>query len=107
MVARLRVAERGGFELRSTGAVVAQVWRDPRGRQVELARALKSVDVKAVNETLGRAAGVLLGRAHLQDAVDATLVAVAGTGDRIVTSDPGDIADLVAASGHAIVVVRV
>lgn len=105
MVARLRVAERSGIELRSNGVVVAQVWRDPAGRQAELARLLRSVDVKAVDQDLGRAAGVLLGRADAIDAADATIVAVASPGDRIVTSDPSDIRTLVAASGLAVLVV--
>jgi hypothetical protein len=38
MAARLRIAQRDGLELRSNGAVLAQVWRDPAGRQVALAR---------------------------------------------------------------------
>jgi hypothetical protein len=62
MAARLRVAHRAGLDLRSTGVVVTQVWRDPVGRQANLARLLKAVDVKAVDERLGREAGVLLGR---------------------------------------------
>jgi hypothetical protein len=70
MVARLRVAEREGLELRSTGVVVTQVWRDPAGRQATLARLLEAVDIKAVDDRLGREAGVLLGRAGTEDAVD-------------------------------------
>lgn len=105
MAARLRVAARSGLELRSNGAVVAQVWRDPAGRQAELARLLRSVDVKPVDQRLGRDAGVLSGRAGHHDAIDATVVAVASAGDRIVTSDPDDIRTLVAASGRPILVV--
>lgn len=104
-VARLRVAERDGLELRSNGVVVAQVWRDPIGRQAELARLLRSVDVKPVDQHTGRLAGVLLERAGASDAVDATVVALASAGDRILTSDPGDIRALVAASGLPILVV--
>jgi hypothetical protein len=105
MVARLRAAERGGLELRSNGAVVAQVWRDASGRQASLSRLLRSVDVRAVDRSLGQGAGVLLGRAGRGDAVDATVVAIANAGDRIATSDPEDIRALVDASGHAILVV--
>jgi hypothetical protein len=105
MLARLRVAQREGLELRSTGVVVTQVWRDPAGRQASLARLLKAVDVKAVDERLGRRAGVLLGRAGTEDAVDASVVAVSAAGDRIVTSDPGDIRRLVSASERSILVV--
>jgi hypothetical protein len=105
MAARLRVAQRSGISLRSNGAVVAQVWRDPAGRQVELARLLRAVDVKPVDERLGRDAGVLLNRAGVRDAVDATVVAMASAGDRIVTSDPGDIRALVAACDRPVLVV--
>ncbi|MEJ7787150.1 MAG: hypothetical protein WKF96_20295 [Solirubrobacteraceae bacterium] len=104
-VARLRMAQQSGLELRSTGVVITQVWRDPAGRQANLARLLRSVDVRAVDEHLGRQAGVLLGRAGTQDAVDASIVAVCAAGDRILTGDAGDIEPLVAASGRSIVVV--
>jgi hypothetical protein len=105
MVARLRVAQRAGLELRSTGVVVTQVWRDPAGRQANLARLLKSVDVKAVDQRLGREGGILLGRAGTEDAVDASVVAVSATGDHILTSDAGDIRPLVAASERSILVI--
>lgn len=102
MLARLRVAQQGGLELRSTGVVISQVWRDSTGRQANLARLLRSVDVQAVDQRLGREAGVLLGRAGTQDAVDASVVAISRTGDRILTSDAGDITPLVAASQRSI-----
>jgi hypothetical protein len=105
MVARPRVAERSGLGLQSNGAVVAQVWSDPSDRQVQLARLLRSVDVKPVDLGLGREAGVLLARAGRGDAVDATVVAIAKAGDRIVTSDPDDISALVGASYRAVLVV--
>ena len=105
MAARLRAAERSGLELRSNGVVVAQVWRDPTGRQAEVARLLRSMEVKGVDRRLGQEAGVLSGRAGVGDAADATVVAIAATGDRIVTSDPGDIRALVTASGRRILVV--
>jgi hypothetical protein len=106
IMAHQRVAHQAGLELRSTGVVIAQVWRDPAGRQANLARLLRSVDVKPVDERLGREAGVLLGEAGTTDAVDASVVAVSASGDRILTSDAGDIGALVSASGRSIVVVR-
>ncbi len=105
MVARLRLALEQNLELRTTGIVVAEVWRDPSGRQANLARLMKSIEVRAVDADLGRQAGVLLGRAGGGQAPDATVVAVAETGDRVVTSDPGDIERLVQASGRSIGVV--
>ena len=104
-MAMLRVAERAGFELRSTGVVVAEVWRDAHGRQASLARMLKAVAIRPVDERLGREAGVLLGASGVSDAVDATVVAVASTGDRVLTSDPTDIRKLVSASRRSVVVV--
>ena len=102
MIARLRVAHSAGLELRTTGIVVAEVWRDPGGRQSNLARLLKSVEVRAVDERLGRTAGVLSGRAGRGQAADATIVAIAVAGDRILTSDSADIEGLVQAAGRQI-----
>ncbi|MFZ2114794.1 MAG: hypothetical protein WAU77_13815 [Solirubrobacteraceae bacterium] len=105
IAAKLRVAQQSGMDLRSTGVVIAEVWRDEHGRQASLARLLKSVDVRPVDQRLGQEAGMLLGRARAKDPADATVVAVASTGDRILTSDPRDIRRLVAASRRAIHVV--
>lgn len=105
LIARLRVAQQHGVELRSNAIVVAQVWRDPRGRQARLARLLRSVDVRPVDDEAGRAAGVLIGRADTQDPIDATLVLVAQSGDRILTSDPQDIQRLISAAGRSVPVI--
>lgn len=106
LLAKLRVAERNGLDLRSNGAVIAEVWREDDGRQARLARLLKAVDVIAVDEALGRRAGALLGKSATDDPVDATVVAIAASGDHILTSDVRDIHKLVTASRHAVHVVR-
>ncbi|MGH3427967.1 MAG: hypothetical protein ACRDRI_07870 [Pseudonocardiaceae bacterium] len=106
LIARLRVAQRHGVELRSSAIVVAQVWRDAQGRQARLARLLRSVDVRPVDDEAGRAAGVLVGRAGTQDPIDGTLVLIARSGDRILTSDPQDIQRLVSAAGRPVPVIR-
>ena len=98
MIARLRVAEKAGLELRSNAMLVAQDWRDRLGLQVNLARLLRAVDVRAVRHEDGRAAGVLLAAAGTADAIDATVVLLAAPGDRIVTSDPDDLTRLAAAA---------
>lgn len=102
---RILAARRLGWALRTTGAVVAEVWRDPSGRQANLARLLKRVEIHPVDEAVGKCAGVLLGRAGLRDVPDATLVAVANSGDEIATSDTRDITHLAHASGHAVIIV--
>ena len=105
MMARLRVAQQHGVELRSNAMVVGQVWRDRQGRQVNLARLLRAVDVRAVDHQDGRQAGVLLGLTGTSDPIDATVVLLANPGDRILTSDPDDLTPLaVAAANRAVIV---
>jgi hypothetical protein len=105
MIARLQVAQTAGLELRSNAMVVAKVWRDRRGRQVSLARLLQAVDVRSVNHSDGREAGMLLGDAAADDAVDATVVLLAAPGDRILTSAPRDLTRLAEAAGSRAVIV--
>ena len=105
MLARLRVAQQHGAELRSNAMVVAQVWRDRQGRQASLTRLLRAVDVRAVDHQGGRDAGVLLARSGTADPIDATVVLLAAPGDRILTSDPDDLARLAAAAANRAVIV--
>jgi hypothetical protein len=104
-MARLRAAQQHGLELRSNAMVVAQVWRDRQGRQANLTRLLRAVDVRVVTHQDGRDAGVLLGVTGTDDPIDATVVLMAQPGDRILTSDPGDLTRLAAAAGNRAVVV--
>lgn len=80
------------------GGVVGQVWRGGSGRQANLSRLLPALDTTALDEALARRAGVLLGRARVTDVVDAALVLLAEDGDSLLTSDPKDLAALVAAA---------
>jgi hypothetical protein len=105
MLAKLRASLQHGLELRTNAMVVAQVWRDRHGPQVNLARLLQAVDVRAVSQRDGRDAGVLQAAAGTSDAIDATVVLLAAAGDRILTSDPADIARLAAAADNRAVVV--
>jgi hypothetical protein len=83
----------------SHGGVVAQVWRGGTGRQASVARLLAGVDVAALDDGLGRRAGILLARAGRVDAVDAAVVCLAGDGDDILTSDARDLEILARAAG--------
>jgi len=107
MLARLRVAQTRGLELRTHPFVVAQVWRDGRGRQVNLARLLNSVDVVTVEDQLGRNCGVLLGKAAMSDPIDAAVVLIARGGDRIATSDPDDIRRLAKAAARPVTLIEI
>jgi hypothetical protein len=105
MIARLQAAQQHGMELRSNAMVVARAWRDPHGRQVQQARLLHAVDVRAIDPEVGRAAGVLLGAARTSDPIDATVVLLAAPGDRILTSDPADLTRLAKAGSSRAVIV--
>jgi hypothetical protein len=105
MVARLRASQQHGLELRTNAMVVAQVWRDRQGRQVSLARLLQAVDVRPVSHQDGRQAGALLSAAGTADPIDATVVLLAGRGDRILTGDPGDLTRLAEAAGNRAVII--
>ena len=105
MIARLRSARQHEIEIRTSAIVVAQVWRNPAGRQAQLARLLRAVDIRPVDERLARDAGVLIGRAGSADPIDATVVLVAESGDRILTSDPDDLRHLADTAGARIAVI--
>jgi hypothetical protein len=105
LIARLAVAEQEGDELVTHPMVVAQVWRDPRGRQVPLARLLRGVKVVSIDNELGRRCGELLGKAGTSDPIDAAVVLIATDGEAVVTSDPGDIRHLAECAKRRILVI--
>jgi hypothetical protein len=96
LVKRERLAQRAPL---SHGGVVAQIWRGGRGRQAEVARLLRGVDVRALDEELSKKAGMLLGLSMVTDAIDAALISLAVDGDDILTSDTGDLKALAEAAG--------
>ncbi|MXZ67483.1 MAG: PIN domain-containing protein [Acidimicrobiia bacterium] len=104
---RLKAALLSGNPPITHGGVIAQVWRGGSGHQARLARALQAVETVPLDEELGRRAGVLLARSRLIDAIDAALAAMAAHGDQIITSDPHDLAALVAVTSRRIDVVPV
>ena len=102
----VRDAHRMGVQVLTNSVAVAQVWRDSKGRQAELAKVLRGVKVQPVTPDDGRKAGELLAAAGLSDAIDATVALLAASGDRILTSDPGDLRTLCEAAGTRVQVVR-
>ena len=90
----------------SHGGVVGQVWRGHGPREALLSRALASVDVRPLDDELGRAAGVLLGRARKSDVIDAAVVLLAEDGDHLVTSDVDDLRALAEASGRHLALIE-
>lgn len=89
------------------GGVVGEVWRGGTGRQARLAHALTGVDVRVIDDDLGRRAGVLIGRAGRADVIDAALVLIADDGDEIFTADPADLEVLARAAGRMVELIPV
>ena len=89
------------------GGVVGQVWRGGSGRQANLARVLPGIDVRPLDDALGRRAGVLLARSRTADVVDAAVALLAEDGDEILTTDARDLVRLVQASDKHVDIVDV
>lgn len=94
VVALIKRARQAGRSPVTHGGIVAQVWRGGAGRQAQLAAVLPGVEIRPLDEQLGKRAGALLGRSGERDAIDAALVSLAVDGDDILTSDPGDLRSL-------------
>lgn len=99
MWVRLKAAQIEGDVPLTHGGVLGQVWRGGP-RQARLSQALAGVDVRPLDEELGRAAGQLLGAAGLADVVDAAVVLLAQDGDEIITADLEDLEQLARALGR-------
>jgi hypothetical protein len=104
---RLKAALLAGNVPVSHGGVVGQVWRGRGARQALLAKALDGVDVRALDDRLGRVAGELLARAGTADVIDAALVLLADDGDDIVTTDIDDLELLAGLLGRHVELLRV
>ncbi|CAN5908554.1 hypothetical protein BH23ACT10_BH23ACT10_38490 [soil metagenome] len=99
VIALIKRERQAGRPPLTHGGVVGQVWRGGHGRQAVLARVLSGLDVHALDDSLGRQAGVLLGRTDVSDVVDAAVVLLADDGDEIITSDVADLRELAEAAG--------
>lgn len=106
MIARLVAAEDEGDELTTHPMVVAQVWRDHRGRQARLARLPRGVEIVPIDADLGRRCGELLGKARTSDPIDAAVVLIATDGESVVTSDPDDILHLARSARRRILAIH-
>lgn len=104
LIKRERIEDRAPV---TNGGVVAQVWRGGHGRQANLARFLRGVDVHPIDDGLGRRVGVLLGEAGSSDVIDAAVVLLAHDGDEIYTSDPEDLRPLAQMAGMHVDLIRV
>ncbi len=104
---RFKAAQLAGDVPITHGGVVGQVWRAGGARQALLAMALTAIDVRALDDALGRAAGDLLARAKQSDVIDAVLVLLAEDGDHVLTSDVDDLEPLAETSGRHVELIPV
>ncbi|MDQ2788597.1 MAG: hypothetical protein DLM60_17795 [Pseudonocardiales bacterium] len=102
----LRVAQQERIAVRTSPAAVAQVWRHG-ARQAQLAKILAGVAAPPLDLETGRRLGALLGVAGGSDVVDAHVASLARADDRVLTSDPDDLRDLLDALAVEADVVRV
>jgi hypothetical protein len=91
--AMLRVAQQERIPVRTSPAVVAQVWRHG-ARQTQLARVMAGVAVPPLDLDTGKRLGALLGTAGSSDVVAAHVASLARAGDQVLTSDPDDLQKL-------------
>jgi predicted nucleic acid-binding protein len=92
--ALVQEARATGASLGVPAAVLAQVWRDG-ARQARLAALAgsRTVEVVVLDTVAAKAVGRLCGLTGTADVVDASVVLAARTrSDRVVTSDPADLA---------------
>lgn len=94
--AMLRVAQRERIPVRTSAAVVSQVWRDS-ARQANLARTLAGVDERPLDRPAARSVGRLLKSSRTSDPIDAHFALLVAAGDAVLTSDEADIRVLLAA----------
>lgn len=102
----LERAVRDGTPVRTSAAVVAQVWRGD-ARQAWLGRLLRGVDEVELTRERARSVGKRLAISGTADVVDGALVDVAMDGDEILTSDPDDIARLAEKGKKTVIVTPV
>jgi hypothetical protein len=105
MWTRLKASEQAEELPVTHGGVVGQVWRGGR-RQARLASALAGIEVRPLDENLGRAAGELLAATGMADVVDAAVALLALDGDEVVSVDRDDMATLLAATGRHVELLR-
>jgi hypothetical protein len=91
--ALLRVARQERIPVRTSPAVVAQVWRHG-ARQAQLARVLAGVAVPPLDLDTGKRLGALLGATGSSDVVDAHVASLARAGDQVLTSNLDDLQNL-------------
>lgn len=90
VIARLVAAHEESEPVRTSAAVVAQVWRNG-SRQATLARVLAGTEEVPLHSEQAREIGRLLATRRSADVVDGAVAVIAQPGDEVLTSDPKDL----------------
>jgi hypothetical protein len=106
IAALLEAARRRGDAVVTSSGCVAQSWRIGGPRQALLARALRGIDEHALDPQSSKAIGLLCGRSHTSDVVDAHVALLAKRGDVVATSDEDDISWLLTTAKTVATIVR-
>lgn len=106
VIALIESAQRKGIAIRTSTAVVAQVWRDG-ARQARLARLLNGTGQIELTKKVSWSIGILLASSGTSDVVDATLIDFALNGDEILTSDPLDLVHLAESANKELFIVGI
>lgn len=104
--AMLRVAQQEKMTVRTSAAVLAQVWRSG-SLQANLARVLAGIEAASLDNVAGRSVGEVLALSSTADVVDGHLGIIVRSGDTILTSDPKDIKAILNARGVSATLRRV
>lgn len=104
--AMLRVLQRDGVPVRTSAAVVAQVWRNG-DRQVNLARLLPGIDVTVLDDVAAKKVGELLRASGTSDLVDAHVALMVQPQGTVLTRDEADVKGLLRTRRVKATVVRV
>ena len=102
----LRVAQQEKMSVRTSVAVVAQVWRNG-SLQANLARQLAGIEAASLDGVTGRSVGELLALSSTTDVVDGHLGIIVRSGDTLLTSDPKDLKKILNARGVSATLRRV
>ena len=102
VLSRLQTAFDKGDEVQVPAGVIGQAWRQPNQHAL-LSRALKRCEEVALDGSIARSSGHLCSQTGTSDVIDASVaVAVADSNRRdskvtLLTSDPGDMRNLLSA----------
>lgn len=106
VLAKIRIAQDEGIPVRTSSGAVAQAWRTG-ARQARLATTLRGIDEHPIDASASRRVGRLLADAGTSDIVDAHVAILCDVDAHLLTSDAGDLDQLLSVLGRTATISRV